>query len=73
MLFRSVKKTKEVKFITTSPLQIVSLATSLIPFLEHDVGFQFFWEELGLMNVTLVVEWLSNKSDCKLDSITYLP
>jgi DNA-directed RNA polymerase subunit beta len=32
----SVKKTKEVKFITTSPLQIVSLATSLIPFLEHD-------------------------------------
>ena len=32
----SVKKTKEVKFITTSPLQIVSLATSLIPFLEHN-------------------------------------
>lgn len=35
-LFFSVKKTKEVNFITTSPLQIVSLATSLIPFLEHD-------------------------------------
>jgi len=32
----SVKKTNEVKFITTSPLQIVSLATALIPFLEHD-------------------------------------
>jgi DNA-directed RNA polymerase subunit beta len=32
----SVKKTNDVKFITTSPLQIVSLATALIPFLEHD-------------------------------------
>ena len=32
----SVEKTKQVKFITTSPLQIVSLATSLIPFLEHN-------------------------------------
>jgi DNA-directed RNA polymerase subunit beta len=32
----SVKKREEVKFITTSPLQIVSLATALIPFLEHD-------------------------------------
>ena len=32
----SVKKVKDVNFITTSPLQIVSLATSLIPFLEHD-------------------------------------
>jgi DNA-directed RNA polymerase subunit beta len=32
----SVKKTGDVEFMTTSPLQIVSLATSLIPFLEHD-------------------------------------
>lgn len=32
----SVKKIKEVNFITTSPIQIVSLATALIPFLEHD-------------------------------------
>ena len=32
----SLKKTKDVNFITTSPIQIVSLATSLIPFLEHD-------------------------------------
>jgi DNA-directed RNA polymerase subunit beta len=32
----SVKKREDVKFITTSPLQIVSLATALIPFLEHD-------------------------------------
>ena len=32
----SVKQTKEVNFITTSPLQVVSLATALIPFLEHD-------------------------------------
>jgi DNA-directed RNA polymerase subunit beta len=32
----SVKKTDDVEFMTTSPLQIVSLATSLIPFLEHD-------------------------------------
>jgi len=32
----SVKKLNEVNFITTSPLQIVSLATALIPFLEHD-------------------------------------
>ena len=32
----SVKKTNEIHFITTSPLQIVSLATALIPFLEHD-------------------------------------
>jgi len=32
----SLKKSKEINFITTSPLQIVSLATALIPFLEHD-------------------------------------
>jgi DNA-directed RNA polymerase subunit beta len=32
----SLKKTKDVNFITTSPIQIVSLATALIPFLEHD-------------------------------------
>ena len=32
----SVKKLKEINFITTSPIQIVSLATALIPFLEHD-------------------------------------
>jgi DNA-directed RNA polymerase subunit beta len=32
----SLKKLKEVEFLTTSPLQIISLATSLIPFLEHD-------------------------------------
>ena len=32
----SVKKTNDVNFITTSPLQVVSLATALIPFLEHD-------------------------------------
>lgn len=31
-----VKKSNEVNFITTSPLQIISLATSLIPFIEHD-------------------------------------
>jgi DNA-directed RNA polymerase subunit beta len=32
----SVKKLNDINFITTSPLQIVSLATALIPFLEHD-------------------------------------
>lgn len=32
----SVKKQKDINFITTSPIQIVSLATALIPFLEHD-------------------------------------
>jgi DNA-directed RNA polymerase subunit beta len=32
----SLKKSNEINFITTSPLQIVSLATALIPFLEHD-------------------------------------
>ena len=32
----SLKKTKEVNLITMSPLQIVSLATALIPFLEHN-------------------------------------
>jgi DNA-directed RNA polymerase subunit beta len=32
----SVKKVTDVNFITTSPIQIVSLATALIPFLEHD-------------------------------------
>ena len=32
----SVKKVNNINFITTSPLQIVSLATALIPFLEHD-------------------------------------
>ena len=32
----SVKKVHDVPFMTTSPLQIVSLATALIPFLEHD-------------------------------------
>jgi DNA-directed RNA polymerase subunit beta len=30
------KKLEDLNFITTSPLQIVSLATALIPFLEHD-------------------------------------
>jgi DNA-directed RNA polymerase subunit beta len=32
----SVKKMDEVNFMTTSPLQIVSLATALIPFIEHN-------------------------------------
>lgn len=32
----SVKKIDDVPFLTTSPIQIVSLATALIPFLEHD-------------------------------------
>lgn len=32
----SIRKMEEIKFMTTSPLQIVSLATALIPFLEHD-------------------------------------
>nr|AIM52769.1 DNA-directed RNA polymerase subunit beta [Ochromonas sp. CCMP1393] len=32
----SVKKKTDVNFITTSPLQIISLATALIPFIEHD-------------------------------------
>ena len=31
-----VKKSKEINFVTTSPLQIISLATALIPFIEHD-------------------------------------
>ena len=31
-----VKKKSEINFLTTSPLQIISLATSLIPFIEHD-------------------------------------
>ena len=34
--FFSLKKSKDVNFITTSPLQIISLATALIPFIEHD-------------------------------------
>jgi DNA-directed RNA polymerase subunit beta len=32
----SKKSSKDINFVTTSPLQIVSLATALIPFLEHD-------------------------------------
>ena len=32
----SVKKKEEVNFITTSPIQVISLATALIPFIEHD-------------------------------------
>ena len=32
----SVKKKSEINFVTTSPLQIISLATALIPFVEHD-------------------------------------
>jgi len=32
----SVNKTKNLDFLTTSPLQIISLATALIPFVEHD-------------------------------------
>jgi len=32
----SVKKQKEVNFVTMSPLQIISLATALIPFVEHN-------------------------------------
>jgi DNA-directed RNA polymerase subunit beta len=34
-IFR-LEKTKKVSFLTMSPLQIVSLATSLIPFVEHN-------------------------------------
>jgi DNA-directed RNA polymerase subunit beta len=34
--FFLLEKTKNVNFITTSPLQIISLATALIPFLEHN-------------------------------------
>jgi DNA-directed RNA polymerase subunit beta len=32
----SLEKSKNVLFFTTSPLQLISLATSLIPFIEHD-------------------------------------
>jgi DNA-directed RNA polymerase subunit beta len=32
----SVKKQSEVNFVTMSPLQIISLATALIPFVEHN-------------------------------------
>ena len=32
----SVKKMNELNFLTISPLQIISLAASLIPFIEHD-------------------------------------
>jgi DNA-directed RNA polymerase subunit beta len=32
----SVKKQTDVSFVTTSPLQIISLATALIPFVEHN-------------------------------------
>jgi len=32
----TVKKLNNINFITTSPLQIISLATALIPFIEHD-------------------------------------
>lgn len=31
-----LKKVKDINFITTSPLQLISLATALIPFIEHD-------------------------------------
>jgi DNA-directed RNA polymerase subunit beta len=31
-----VKKKSEINFLTMSPLQIISLATALIPFIEHD-------------------------------------
>lgn len=31
-----IRKSREVNFITTSPLQIISPATALIPFIEHD-------------------------------------
>jgi DNA-directed RNA polymerase subunit beta len=31
-----LKKIEDVNFFTTSPLQLISLATSLIPFIEHD-------------------------------------
>jgi len=34
--FFSIQKSNSINFIITSPLQIVSLATALIPFLEHD-------------------------------------
>lgn len=34
--FFSVNKTKNLNFVTTSPLQIISLATALIPFVEHN-------------------------------------
>lgn len=31
-----VKNSKDINFVTTSPLQVISLATALIPFIEHD-------------------------------------
>jgi DNA-directed RNA polymerase subunit beta len=34
--FFSLKKFKDINFLTTSPLQIISLATALIPFIEHN-------------------------------------
>ena len=34
--FFSVNKIKNLNFVTTSPLQIISLATALIPFVEHN-------------------------------------
>lgn len=34
--FFLLEKTKNISFVTTSPLQIISVATALIPFLEHD-------------------------------------
>jgi DNA-directed RNA polymerase subunit beta len=32
----SLQKTNDINFLTISPLQIISLATALIPFIEHD-------------------------------------
>ncbi len=32
----SVEKKNEIKFLTVSPLQLLSIATTLIPFMEHD-------------------------------------
>ncbi len=32
----TVRKRKDLSFLTTSPLQLLSIATSLIPFIEHD-------------------------------------
>ena len=34
--FFSLQKQHQVQFLTTSPIQIISLATALIPFIEHD-------------------------------------
>jgi DNA-directed RNA polymerase subunit beta len=72
--FFLTKPSKAVNFITTSPLQIVSLATSLIPFLEHDdanralMGSNMQRQAVPLLYTQKPIVGTGLESSCLMDS-----